>query len=602
MARQAVIFRSSIVLFAVLALAMPACGPLAASKPTVAATPASPFVPAATPLPPTSTIALPASTTTPVATVNLTASPVPTVTPTTEPTTLAPSVLAAVGSFRAEIPTDRAESPSQIERAQSALAAAAVALVSSGDAKSQQLRDQLSRALTPDQGAAATVASVDLDADGKADLIVSVPVAGLVPILLPAGEITVRPLLPASNMPGGVPIDTVTSVVDVRELSAAGKPDVVLTRISRGASALNTELMVVSWDGQQSTTLFDQTLTDWAGPATWQIAADGTIELTCPAFGVYDHKLLPHPQQTRSYRWNGSSIALVARYTDRPETRRQMMNLAEADFFAGDRGRATQRYQSVIDDAALRDDPGDTVDWVDFARFRLGELAALSGNQSEAERWLSAAAQAKPALGPVASEFLRATRASGAAAGFAAVQRSDLPTLFERGQMGNLDFPVALGPFGALGEGIASSLDQIGDPSHLQAAQLTTTLNGQGYRVENVVVADLDGDGTAEVAMVVPFGSRESTLWLFDRSTTHWRAVATVQAPGGLAGPEPLSGHRQAIRIVAATGSNPAEQLLIWNGSAAALATSPTADPMTVSLNFVSAPDNCVVAEDLGGP
>ena len=587
----------------VLLFAASGCGRLAGSNPTPIPSPASTVVPSATSRPPTLTPVVPAPTTArSTATVSSVPTRPPITAPTSEPTTLAPSVLSAVDSFRAEVPNGGPPSRDKIARAQAALQEAAVALVSSGDAADQRLRAQFARALTPDQTAEATVASIDLDADGKADLVVSVPVAGLDPVIVPGGTVSAKPLLPMSGAPNEATADTVTTVSDIRDLSGSGRPNVVVTRVSQGASSLNTELIVISWDGQKSVTIFHQVITDWAGPATWKIVADGTIEITCPAFGVYDHKLLPHPQQTRFYRWNGSSLALVARRTDPPRTKRQMMNLAESDFFAGDRTRAVLHYQSVINDARLADEPGDAVDWVNFARFRLGEIAALSGNQPEAVHWLTDASRAKPALGPVASQFLQAERAAGAAAGFATVQRSDLPTLFERGQMGSLGFPVTIGPFAALGQGIAASLDRIDDFSLGSATRLADTLTGQGYQVENVVVADFDGDGTNEIAMVVPFGSHEQTLWLFDHSSTGWRAIATVPAPRGLDGIERMPDGNQAIRILAPTGTNPAAQLLTWNGGQVAIATSPTSDNVPVATNFESAPGDCGVAEDLGGP
>src|SRR6185437_730181 len=138
MATRRVLRPSIAVTLAALVFAASGCGQLTASKPTLAPSPVSTAAPSATSRPPTLTAISPAPTTTrSAATVTRVTPPTPIAPPTTEPATLSPSVLAAVNSFRAQVPNGGPPSPGRIEQAQAALEAALTALVSSGDAASQ---------------------------------------------------------------------------------------------------------------------------------------------------------------------------------------------------------------------------------------------------------------------------------------------------------------------------------------------------------------------------------------------------------------------------------------------------------------------------------
>jgi hypothetical protein len=594
--------RSSIIsLFVVLGasvvLAMGACAPTRASAPSPSAN-SSLTAPTSTPrATDTAVAATPTATTVPP---TLTATTVvsPTATPTAQSTALSPEVSAAAASFRALISTPGRLNESQTYQAQQALERAASAFVASVGAGNQQRRQQFAQMLSPNGQARATVLGANLDDNGKPDLIVAVPVPGLQPVVLPDGQPTGVALLPGSGTNG--PPDTITNVIGIRDFAGGDHPYIIVTRTSQGASATNTEILILRWDGHRAMALFDQSISDWAGPATWKIQPDGAIELTCPAFGVYDHKLLPHPRQVRIYRWSGSAFALASRRTDPPKTRREMMNLAEADFFTGDWTDATNHYQAVVDDASLADEPGILVDWRNLARLRLGEIAALSGKQSDAEKWLSEAEKAGPPLGDLAKAFLAAERSGGPVAGFAAIQRSDLPGLFDRSQMGDLGFPVGLGPLASLGQGVAFSLAHAPDSTQLSAARLESELARAGLTAKDVTVADLDGDGKPEFAMILPFGNREQTVWLFVRTGTSWLPIATIQAPRGLDGLAALPDHRMGIRVVGPPGAQPSTTLLTWDGSHVTLGSSPTSSFVPVPVNFVSASNACATSEDIG--
>ncbi|HVC32153.1 MAG TPA: hypothetical protein VNL16_01450 [Chloroflexota bacterium] len=556
-------------------LAAPSQGPL---EPTaVVATPIT-VLPTASPLP------------------SAPATPLPTATPTIEARSLSPAVQSAAAAFRALLPETSPLTAAQIQKAQGALASAATTFVSSGESSSAKLRAQFAASLKPNGQESATVLSADLDGDSKPELLVGVSEPGLDPLIFPGSQSVWNLLLPTPGT--AAPLDLTTNVVQVQDFAGDGRPDVVLTRTAEGASAATTEIVIVAWDGTQARALFDQTISDWGGPASWKIQPDGGVALTCAAFGTYDHNLLPHPDQTRVYRWDGATFGLVSRQTTPPKTRRQMMNLAEADFFAGDLDTAATRYRSVIGDSSLTVDPGDQVDWPNFARLRLGQIAALSGQSATAATWLTAAAKAGPPLGAEASAFLHGERTGGPSAGFAAIQRSDLPTQFDQSRMGNLDFPVTLGAFGAIGEGVSADLNDLGDAGRLSATELSSKLTQVGFQTRDTTIADLDGNGSAEIAMILPFGSREQTLWLFVHSTTGWQAIATVPATDGLGGVQTLANHQQAIRVIGPTGSDPRVTFLTWNGRQVGSAAKPAAIPVPIQTDFPVAGSSCRVAED----
>lgn len=582
---------------AVLALSVISCAPTATTRPSPLSTgtirsgpsPTPTALAVATETRPTPT--LPRPTNTPI--------PRATATPTVGVAQLAPAVTAAAAAFRASIPAGGVLSESQASKAQQALEAAVTAFVRSGALDDPRLIDQFARALSlPDQEPA-SVLSADLDGDQQRDVIVGVPIKRLEPVIALHGQ-AATPLLPdPAQLTASAP--ALTKLVEIRSFAGSSRPFIVLTRATEGASATVTEILIVGWRDNQPRLLFNQSISDWAGTATWRILPDQTVELTCPAFGVYDHKLLPHPRQTRSYRWNGTSFALISRHTDPPTTRREMINLGEADFFAGDFARATTRFRAVIESSSLTDEEGVQVDWPDFARFRLGQIAALSNQQADAERWLESAARAPAPLGSLARAFLDAERTGGPAAGFAAVQHSNVPDLFDHSQMGNLDFPIRLGPLGALGEGVASELNQGFDPAHVQASQLAARLSRSGIQATNVTVADLDGDGSVEVAMIIPFGHREQTLWLFVHEGGRWHAIATVQAPNGLAGIQD-AGDQKAIAVLSPPGATPGKTLLFWDGHQVTASANGTSTRALVPTNFVTGDGTCPVAEDTGSP
>lgn len=543
--------------------------------------------PTATTPPPTATTSLPTPTT----------GPSPTLQPTQvqAASALPPSVSAAAAQFRNTLGSAQATWPQHATQAQAALVKAVSAFATVPNFAAQKnLLDQFATALMPNPQTHVTVISAELAGNGQTDLVVAVPSPGLTPLLLPDGQKS--PVALGPTMP-----DSTASDVRLVPLGQTGRSGVLVAWTTRGASAINTDVTVTAWDGSHQTTVLDRTISDWAGPASWQVLANGQIEFRYPAFGIYDHKLLPHPQQTTRYAWKDTSFALVYRFTDPPKTRREMMNLAEADFFAGRIPQALPHYQAVINDQSLSTGPNDKVDWQDFARFRLGEAAALMGDIAGANRWLSAAAKAPAPLGVEAQAFLTAFHTGGTVAGFAAIQSSDLPTLSSQGKMGDLDFPVTLGSFAALGEGVSYYLDHLPPSTTITATSVTGGLTSEGLKVSDVIVSDLNGDGNNEVAMVLPFGPTEQRLWLFVHQGSAWRAIAVGQAPRGLDGLQPLPGGRQAIRIKNLPGTSPTMSYLFWNGSRVGQANSPSATPVAIPVNFEPSVDG-VVADDLGTP
>ena len=553
--------------------------------------------PGVTQVPTQTSVATPPSE--PTATVTLVPTVAPVATPTVvtaassspTPSTSAADLVVATAAYRklAAVPTPFP--PAQLALVQDAFQKAITAFAASGQAADPAAQRQLVSDLTVGNAPRPRLVSTDLNGDGRPDLLIAAPVPGLMPLLVLGGQTTPQPLLPGTLGP-----DVITSLAQTVALRGH-TPGVVVTRTTVGASSTNTDVLVIGWSGQHSQVLFNESISDWAGPASWKVLSDSSIQLQCPAFGVYDHKLLPHPGQVTLYAWNGASYVLTEQQTDPPKTRREMMNLAERDFFLGDWSQAVPHYQAIVAGGGLSDEPGDKVDWVDFARFRLGEVAAMQGDRATAERWLGAAAKAPAPLGNEANAFLQGYGSGSVADGFAAIQGSNLPVLFQTGQMGNLDFPVTLDDFGALGVGVAAYLDEAIGAKPPSVTEINAGLDKIGFRALDLVVGDLNADGAAEIAGVLPFGVHGQNVWLFVRQNGHWHAINAFQAPNGLDGVQALANHHEAIRVKNPPGSVPAVILLTWDGQNVATMASPTAAPVSISTPYLPG-GSCMVAEN----
>ena len=286
----------------------------------------------------------------------------------------------------------------------------------------------------------------------------------------------------------------------VEDLTGDGVPDVLITTTIPGASALTTLLQVYVWGDGGPARVFEWPVTLWAGPADWELRPDGAAQqfvITCAAFGTFDHKMLPHPAQTRVYRWDGRRFALAEFTTEDPVSIHDQINRAEAAFWRGDYDLAVTRYRAVIDNPM---EPIDdiSIDWVALAHLRLGQVGALLEDVDMARAELAAAADAGGVLGFLAQAFLEGYDEGDTILGFARLQEADLVAAEEV-----IEFPLVTALVLALGKAVEPALEAFGatDPT---AEPLASYLRGRGLSYRAVETGDLDGDGRSEVLVVIP--------------------------------------------------------------------------------------------------
>lgn len=443
----------------------------------------------------------------------------------------------------------------------------------------------LQAALGPGNSVVApTLLAADADGDGTTDLLVAPGVMAVRPVvLLGRGEQgVVVPLLP----PEAIGPDTAgaAKLDRVADINHDGTPEVVIPFEIPGASALNTELFVVRWDGQRFAPVFRTFLTTWAGGGEWKIRADGAIETTCPVLGAFDHKLLPHPIQTNVYDWAaGSGYALVETRVEPPTTQRQQANLAEAAFRAGNWQAAIERYQQLLADPGLQVEPNVEIDFVAFAHLRLGQLFALTGQFDAALAELRLAGQAEPSIGDLALAFREGyAPEANASAGWATMLKVPLYRAIYEGKAGNLGEPA--GATGVLwpGVGLAAFLNVPSEVLAMTDAELTTALAASGLPVVKAAINNLDDDPAApevvvELAVEGPaelFGDegRQHQVWLLDQGPQGpgWWATLLSAGEGHLEGIDrPAGAESGEVVLRLPPGSEPSEMRLRWTGERA---------------------------------
>jgi len=394
--------------------------------------------------------------------------------------------------------------------------------------------DELAGLLKLDDAFQPRLAVADADGDGQGDLLLSLGFAfGGTPALVFRRQ---EGRYAAFRLPALAPGEEASYIVTsglgqierVADLNGDGRPEVVATYEVVGASAVNTEVYVTRWDGQGFRPLFSISVNNWAGAGEWELvprAGQYDLRTTCVVFGAYDHKLLPHPTLTSTYRWAGDTYVLASAQIAPPTTRRQQVNLAEAAFARGDYRQAIAEYQKAINDPSLKSDEMGVPepDWAGYAWFRLGECYALLGEEAPARAALEKARQAGSTLGDLAATFLAAYQnPDGAIRGMAAVLRSDWLSKLDTDQAGNLGFPIQALTLAAPQTAFATYFTAHPEAASLPLEALTRMLQAVGLPFQQVVSADLDGDGQREVALSLTIG-RYQRLLLVLPEAGRWR-------------------------------------------------------------------------------
>ncbi|MBM4435767.1 MAG: hypothetical protein FJ029_00735 [Actinobacteria bacterium] len=316
------------------------------------------------------------------------------------------------------------------------------------------------------------------------------------------------------------------------DLDGDGVADAVVVTTVPGASAITLVVQAYVWRAGAPVKAFEWPVDTWAGPGSWKLrpaGRSGEFVIACTALGTFDHKLLPHPQQTRVYAWDGSRFSLRSVVTGPPVDLHDYVNRAEAAFARGDYALAAERYRQVVaQPAAARGEP---VDWPGFAHLRLGMIAALRGDAAYARFELAEAERRGGSVGELATAF--ATR-YGMGDGdvlraFAALQRTDLAERLELGKAGNLEFPIVADAVLAIGKALEAAIAATAARG-LAEIQLTEIFLATELAVGAWTIADLNGDGVLEGVYAVPYqvhataGPDPQSMWLLTQRDGRWVA------------------------------------------------------------------------------
>ncbi len=616
-----------------LALTTPTAAPGPTTAPALSPAPTATPSPAATASPTPGLAVVQAASPTPTAT--LTPTVRPTATPTEVPVTTtitaattspaptalpeATEALLAQAAAVAGAEYDFTELEAPVQELQSLLERAVLAFAGEAGVGTNQLRelledrlDQIPSLPGPDFPSEARVVAADVDGDGADELLVGFHGMHLRAVFLDrvAGRWETMRLQPSRPFLAAEPVmHGFMSVARVEDLTGDGVADLVLTTSQFGASAVTTIVDAHAWRAGHPELVFSWPVVLWAGPASWELRTDGgpaEFFLTCTAFGTFDAKLIPHPLQMLTYRWDGARFSLVERVTQDPIDQRDQFNRAEAALERSEYVTASERYRAVIERPVLPEDDL-PVNWSGFAHLRLGQIAALSGDGDEARRELAAAQAAGGTIAQLADAFLTAYGADGdPLRAFGALARLDLGGEFQA-EPSNLDFPLTSGSILITGKAFEYFADSTGGPASADA--YLEPLVRLGFPLDAVVVGDLDGDGYTEALVTVvrdperPLSLNGPTSWFVGRHGSRWTARAISgrlrfgDAPVAV---ETLpSGQRVFVLADLSDPDQTGRRYLSWNGSQLAFwddapAPDSIADPPDSAL--LSPPDRCQVA------
>jgi hypothetical protein len=419
----------------------------------------------------------------------------------------------------------------------------------------------------------------DLDGDGQTDCLLAVPGMFDFPALvfLSTDHYGSRLLPPDDGAPGlndNLLPAAWPSGAQALDLTGDGQPEALITFQLPGGSGVTDRVHAFRWIAQSRsfTEIFRATLVTWAGPSTWKTqpspAGSQEFVLSGPAFGVFDYKLLAHPTATQVWQWSADAGRFV-KSSDTitpPQNRRQAVNVGEAFLRQGDYAQAAQAYHAAIEDTALITLPEteNAPDWAAFAALRLGQANALNGKEAEARAALQQAITAGGHIGELAGAFLNAYHGgqTTASAWGAFMKRLDLNGMLYQAQAGNLGFPMDAFSIYYPGLGVTAYLNDHSDARDLQADRLQAALKAAGIVVESLRVADVDGNGSLEVAFITPDRSAPDQLlehaWLAYRQSNRWYVTLLTEGPQLiLEKTVPLAGKGEIIAIRYPEGFDP---------------------------------------------
>ena len=204
---------------------------------------------------------------------------------------------------------------------------------------------------------------------------------------------------------------------------------------------------------------------------------------------------------------------------------RDRFNRAEAAFERGDYESAATGYLAVTaGDLEIDEELG--IDWVAFAYFRLGQIAALRDDPVASE-YLSAAVARGGAVGELAATFGRALADGSVLDAFSTLQRSDVPARVFRGEAEGLDYIVDGTRLLAVGKALEWAMDRWDEGGRWSAVE--DLMAAAVYELGPHSLADLDVDGRPEGLFAVSYRDREGApayeLWLAVTRDAGYRAL-----------------------------------------------------------------------------
>ena len=260
------------------------------------------------------------------------------------------------------------------------------------------------------------------------------------------------------------------------------------------------------------------------------------IVLSGPAFGVFSHKLIPHPTRTQVWQWSedmGRFIKIEENISD-PETRRQQVNVAEAFLRAGDYEKAVIEYRKAIEDDTLAGESryyGSEPDWIAFSRLRLGQIYALLGQEIDARAALEPALVVCHHIGQLVGIFYEQYQGGDTVvtAWVEMMNKTDLYRSLYEDKAGDLGFPMDAFDIYYPGLAVAAYLDRHPEATDYASDELLAALTTLGLDVKTVLIADLNGDGKPEVAFITPDPDLEH-VWLAYEKNGRWQVRVLAEA------------------------------------------------------------------------
>ncbi|GEM_PF-5376131 len=415
----------------------------------------------------------------------------------------------------------------------------------------------------------------DADADGRDDLLVGPGAMGVPAVVLLDRGGTYRGLpLPAPDAVAGVLPAAWAGIHAVRDLSGDGRPEVVVTYKVAGASATTTLLFVVRLTTEdQADVRFFTAISDWGGPAEWDLLPDGTLRIVCPAFGVFDHKLLPHPSQTRLYTWSPARDRYVLEEVQEtpPETMRQQINVAEAFIQQGRYEPALKAYRHAVDAQWLPEEELD-VSLRSWALLRQAQILFAWGDPTARDVLRRAVEE---------NEFARRLDAAFEDQDPLAPARAWLAPETLEWLSGGTNWPI-MRPYEAFAPqlALAAVLNRRPDLLALESSALTASLQEAGVPVSRALIANLDNDPAAPellVELAIQRSPAETYRFvvLMDQNAEAKGFGGVIVVHGGRATLKGLEeGQPSLIRVQDMTGE---ERRFAWDGRRLVSVDPPTA-------------------------